>query len=216
MNSHSCAICGQATTKKCARCQTAYFCSKECQQKALHSILTANFQAWPEHKKNCSFDGGLPIPLGSANHPSILLISFGKEDWFDKMYEHLLKFLKAKATFYEATNPAEYTALIDGPSVKLTAILITTSEFSERKYSAIHARVVEYAKAGGTVIFCGLFSSMISPPKMTEMWHSKWNLPWQSGGYHRTTFSLNPHLAPKLGTVSSLPPAYSMKAVQLS
>ena len=111
---------------------------------------------------------------------------------------------------------AEFVSLTSGGTVKPTAILITTSFFAEDKYSAIHQHVVQYARQGGVVVFCALFSSMISPPKMTEMWRSQWNLPWKSAGYDRWTFELNPERTHRLQNIVSLPGAYSMKAVSLS
>ncbi|KAJ3042451.1 hypothetical protein HDV00_007221 [Rhizophlyctis rosea] len=39
---HPCAVCKTPTTKKCSRCQSAYYCKKECQR-----------GAWREHKRVC-------------------------------------------------------------------------------------------------------------------------------------------------------------------
>jgi hypothetical protein len=217
MDGQSCAVCNQHTSKRCGRCNTQYFCSKDCQKKVPAHSLTANIgQGWSSHKGVCKFDGGPAIPLGDPSHPSVLLVSFGKESWFDEIGAHLLEALKSRAAFTEATSPAEFVSLTSGGTVKPTAILITTSFFAEDKYSAIHQHVVQYARQGGVVVFCALFSSMISPPKMTEMWRSQWNLPWKSAGYDRWTFELNPERTQRLQNIVSLPGAYSMKAVSLS
>ena len=129
------------------------------------------------------------------------------------MYSNLLSALKTRASVSEATNPSELASIVS--TVKPTVILITTAEPAERKYSAIRNRLVDYARAGGTVIFCGMFSSFIRPPRMDEMWITDWNLPWKFGDYHRTTFSLNPSCTQKLQNLSGMPKSYNMKAVHI-
>lgn len=95
------------------------------------------------------------------------------------------------------------------------AIVVTEAEIASHKYSAIRAKVVDYAKAGGIVVFCGLFSSMIRPSKLNDMWISDWNLPWKVGAYHRATFRLNSSRTQKLRSITSMPKTYSMKALHL-
>ena len=153
------------------------------------------------------------IIVGDPNNPSVLLLSFGKDPCFDDITKHLMNGLKRRAAFHEATTAEEFTSLI--ATVTPTAIVVTEAEIAKHKYSSIRAKVVDYAKTGGIVVFCGMFSSMIRPLKLNDMWLSDWNLSWKSGDYHRTTFRLNPSRTQKLRSITSMPKRYSMKAVHL-
>ena len=80
-------------------------------------------------------------------------------------------------------------------------ILVTTADFAKNQHAALHTKVVEYARAGGTVIFCGQFSNMITPPNFDAFFASYWSLPWKFGNYHRSTYIPNPVRRPKVQVV---------------
>ena len=98
--------------------------------------------------------------------------------------------------------------------LKPTAILVVTAEVAKPRFSGIRAKLVEYVKNGGTLIYCGHFTNFIRPPTFDEMMQSDWNLPWTFGDYHRSTFALSPTRHARLQG-KPLPPKYSMKAVQI-
>lgn len=145
--------------------------------------------------------------------PSVLLISLKNESWFEGLYFHLLKSLKSRATVMESTTKSD--ALTKLSSSTFSAILVTTAEFASLRYEDLHSKVVEYVKAGGTVVFCGLFSSMIRPPDFDRFFRSTWSLPWKFGDYNRTTFILNPSRHARLQFNPELAASYSMKAVHV-
>ena len=122
-----------------------------------------------------------------ASKPQILHLAIDKAPYFDEMYSHLITTLKDRASVSEAVNPSVASAKLSSPLVNWTAILITSSQFSSKKYKSLHATVIEYAKGGGTVIFCGQFSSTIRPPNFDKFFGDTWSLPWKYGDYNRTT-----------------------------
>ena len=42
-------------------------------------------------------------------------------------------------------------------------MIVTTAQFASTSNKSLHNRIVEYAKAGGIVIFGGMFSNTIRP-----------------------------------------------------
>jgi hypothetical protein len=145
--------------------------------------------------------------------PVILIIGIGKHSFQDEMYSDLLTNLKSLATVHEATREADASAKLQ--SLNPTAVLITAGDFAKRSHQGIHGPVVDYAKSGGTVVFCQQFSSLISPPLFDSFFGSTWSLPWKFGNYNRTTFYLNPSRNGKLKDKVMLPKSYSMKAVHV-
>lgn len=130
------------------------------------------------------------------------------------MYKHLLSALNEHAgAVSETSTVVDSTTFLASTNPK--AILITTAAFAKRKYHKLQTTVVEYAQAGGTVILCGQFCNMISPPVMDAFFQSTWSLPWKFGDYHRTTFKLNPLRAERLRNTTALKDPYSIKAVHI-
>ncbi|MCJ1422039.1 hypothetical protein MMC32_008408 [Xylographa parallela] len=77
---------------------------------------------------------------------------------------------------------------------------------------------------GGTVLFCGNFSSMTRPSTFNLYFGSEWQLPWTFGDYHRTTMALNPAFRVSTAgnasfkfdpNTTDLDAAYSQKAVHI-
>ena len=72
-----------------------------------------------------------------------------------------------------------------------------------------------YALSGETVVLGGMISNYKTPPLTNQYFEEQWNLPWRSGSYHRTTFSLNPNADCGNLDAGKLAPAYSQKALHL-
>ncbi|KAL6301888.1 hypothetical protein BKA93DRAFT_442434 [Sparassis latifolia] len=143
---------------------------------------------------------------------SILLLSLNKFSGFDELHGHLLTALRAKAEVHEVTSSGNaIQRLSTAPHPK--AIIVTDAGVTERKNNKVLAKLVEYVTSGGTIIFACQFSSFVRPVDMNSMFQKSWNLPWNAGSYHRTTFALNSSVK-GLG-LDGLASEYSMKAVHL-
>lgn len=178
------------------------------------STFKLTIQGLKGHQRHCIFAvPETPTLLGDPNHPSVLVISFGKDPSYDDVTKHLFEGLKSKAPVYEATTPAEFIFFI--ARVKLTAIIVTEGNFAQPVFSDIRKKVADYAKEGAIVVFCGCFSSTLDARPLHDMWLSDWNLDWKMGDEYRATFRLNPSRNQKLQTVTSMPSLCSMNALHL-
>ncbi|KAH9946733.1 hypothetical protein B0H21DRAFT_387638 [Amylocystis lapponica] len=148
----------------------------------------------------------------SNSRASVLLLTLAKWDSFESMNEHLLSALRARANVQEAATASDaMRRLSQSPPPR--AVIATDAAVTEREHSKLLAKLVQYVKAGGILVFACQFSSFVSPPDLGVLFKRSWNVPWVSGSYHRTDFEVNPAVA-SLG-VGSLVPQYSMKALHL-
>jgi MYND finger len=128
----------------------------------------------------------------------ILIISIGMQETFHDLYEGLLGSLAdVGAVVTEVESHIEAGNLLRNESPP-DAVLITTSEFIQRKYRALHIQLRDHVKAGGTVVYCGLFSSFTRPPDFKRHFSDIWSLPWEFSAYTRVTPKLNRDRHPSL------------------
>ncbi|KAL9125669.1 MAG: hypothetical protein Q9217_005164 [Psora testacea] len=99
---------------------------------------------------------------------------------------------------------------------KPAAIYILDGGVSKPKFANFQARLAQYVREGGALIFGNLFSSFVTPPDMGKMFRS-FGFQWEFGNYHRTDFALNPAMQSmfKEASFNGLEREYSMKAVHL-
>ncbi|WEW58600.1 hypothetical protein PRK78_004068 [Emydomyces testavorans] len=125
----------------------------------------------------------------SKARPCIMLLSIASEEWFDEMYARLITALSARAPVVRArTSNAALTFLHNNhPS----AIFATDPGVVEPENGAVLQALKQYVSSGGKLIFGGLFSSFVPPMEMGAFFRNNFDLPWESGAYHRTTLQLN-------------------------
>ncbi|RYP40846.1 hypothetical protein DL768_010567 [Monosporascus sp. mg162] len=150
-----------------------------------------------------------------ASKPVVLLLSIGDEGdrrLTNATWAGLIAELEAKSDVKRATTAEEAQVLMDQhPSPR--GIFIPDAGITKRGNDAVTQRLVQFVRMGGTVIFGGVFSSLIRPPDLDRYFEKSWSLPWKYGSYHRTTVHLN---TSSLGRPQSgLPLSYSQKAVNL-
>ena len=147
----------------------------------------------------------------------ILYLRLGDEtqaSLFDDMYQDVRTKIASLSSTEEAkTSAAAQTSL---STQRFKAILAVDGGIATRRNNAFQKSLATYAKNGGTVIFCCLFSSFVRPPDMNKLWEN-FELPWKSGDYHRTTFYLNQKMKNVLGSqrAARLDREYSNKALHL-
>lgn len=150
----------------------------------------------------------------STNKPHLTLLSLEKEPWLEETYGPLFQSLKAKADVTEITTAHTFS---DGPQrsgqllILATDAALTTNDFR----SQLDAAVKRVRDDGATLIFGCVFSSFARPPEIGPCF-AAFGLPWESGDYHRTDFSVNNACASLPPEVKDrLVPRYSQKALHL-
>ncbi|KAJ7084842.1 hypothetical protein B0H15DRAFT_383077 [Mycena belliarum] len=142
----------------------------------------------------------------------VLQLSLAPEGFFDGVLDHTLAALRARITVSVARSASQAFDLLASPD--LTAVFVTDPGIVEPKHIALRAKLVAYAKAGGSVVIGGMFSSFVTPPKLNSFFREAWGLQWATGSYHRVVCTLNPGNE-TVQQNPSLLPSYSMKAVLL-
>ncbi len=150
-----------------------------------------------------------------SSRPTVLLLSLDKQTFWDEMYSNLVDTVAAKATIERAAKPENaFTYLTNNTP---SAIIVTDPAIVKRKpaLNTVREKVVDYVRGGGTAILATHFSSFVRPLDLGHWFRASWDLPWQSGDYHRTTVYLNPECRVRQLNQASLPEEYSQKAVFL-
>ncbi|KAL8844150.1 MAG: hypothetical protein Q9176_001556 [Flavoplaca citrina] len=134
---------------------------------------------------------------------------------FDDLYQPFCDEMNRSYTIVSARSAADAKSLLSLSTLR--AILVVDGGLTVGKeHIALQKQLSSYAQAGGTVIFCCLFSSFSKPSNFNGMFQS-FGLPWEFGAYHRTTFYLSQNIKSVLGhqRAIELEREYSMKAVHL-
>ncbi|KAG5639186.1 hypothetical protein H0H81_006090 [Sphagnurus paluster] len=151
------------------------------------------------------------VPPASSKKPFILLLALDG-DIMEGYKQPTIAAIKAKSPMQLACSAGDALKHLSSPD--LGGVFVVDAAITNRQNANIVAKLVAYAKAGGSVLIGGAFSSFVKPKDMNTFFEKSWGFKWTSGSYHRTTFWLNGthDLTPKN---PSLPPSYSMKALHL-
>ena len=164
----------------------------------------------------CNFELGnqqdVNVALPSASERFVLLVSMEDPDIFTSIHEHFLAALRKKASVISADTPQRVAALLQSPG--LLGVYATDAAISRPKHHSLLKKLVEYTKNGGVVVAGGLFSNHVRPNQFPAF-AKAWDLEWEYGSYHRTTFSTNP-ANEIVKRNPSLAPSYSMKSLHVA
>ncbi|KNZ77881.1 RNA polymerase II-associated protein 3 [Termitomyces sp. J132] len=141
----------------------------------------------------------------------VLILAFDS-DITDEYKEPMINLIKLKSQVKVASTQSEALRLLYSDAI--TGVFVADAAIANRKNAQMLTKLVEYAKAGGSVVIGGAFSSLVKPKDIGAFFLKSWGVPWKPGSYHRTTFFLNPaHELAKSNPV--LAQSYSMKALHL-
>ncbi|MCJ1383697.1 hypothetical protein MMC17_006811 [Xylographa soralifera] len=145
---------------------------------------------------------------------------------FTEVWSGLVTALKATAAVTFDYQPT--SAALKLHSRSFTTVLVVKPDIyfaAAMPNRHLRDQVRDFAELqGGTVLFCGTFSSMTRPTTFNLYFGSEWQLPWKFGDYHRTTMTLNPAFRVSTAENASfnfdldaadLESAYSQKAVHV-
>ncbi|KAI9752206.1 MAG: hypothetical protein M1815_000666 [Lichina confinis] len=144
--------------------------------------------------------------------PTIMLVSLVYLELNQDVSGHLLSALRSKATLLEVDS-AERAIAVLSSTISLHGIILGDGELGGKHFHAgLRARIVDFAKAGGTVVLGCDFSSLIRPSDFNKFFDKAWKLPWRFGTYYRSDFFAGAALEGKLND-RPIPASYSQKAV---
>ncbi|KAH8589799.1 U1biquitin-specific peptidase-like protein [Bisporella sp. PMI_857] len=158
---------------------------------------------------------GATTTLPTFSH-SVLLISLDKQPFFDDMYSQVMAKLRSKADVTEVTHIASAMKHLLAAH-QFAAVIVTDPEVMDNGFVAVQEKLVDYARAGGTVIFGFHCSSFVRPNDLARFFKETWSVNWQSGAYTRSMLSLNHRANPVFMSRRgpNLPQQFSMKALHL-
>ncbi|KAI9716442.1 MAG: hypothetical protein M1812_005337 [Candelaria pacifica] len=151
----------------------------------------------------------------NASRPTIFLLALDQQSFWDELYSNLVDSLAAKATIKRAVKPQPALTYLTNNTP--SAIIVTDPAIVKSKATtnAVRDKVIEYARGGGIVVLATLFSSFVRPDDLSNWFRTSWDLPWESGDYHRTTVHLDSECRMRQLNQTVLPEEYSQKAVFL-
>ncbi|TGO87887.1 hypothetical protein BPOR_0197g00070 [Botrytis porri] len=174
-------------------------CAEDAHNKDPRGLRGAAKYAWDKDRINAILEE-LDTSKLPGHSTSILLVSLASESWFDQMYASVLTKFRSKATIKDVTDDASAMKCMEESHNFGTIIFIN-----------INGKLVEYAKAGGILIFGFLLSSFTEPPKFEELMET-YGLDWKFGDCTQEIYNINGRA--DLNKKYNLMP-YSMKAVSL-
>ncbi|GAA5906542.1 hypothetical protein JCM8208_000475 [Rhodotorula glutinis] len=176
----TCAHCHKAASQlepavklmRCSACKVVFYCSRE--EQTLD---------WKRHQPACL----------SRRHaePYIAHIDFGRSTtdhspWFEPVFDAITP----ERSFVTVANSAELRSLLSHPILP-SAILSTTAALAEKQHANVRAALRIYIEKGGRVVVGGPGIGHLMMDEIPVLLSELGGVPWQVGGYHRTTHYLN-------------------------
>lgn len=145
--------------------------------------------------------------------PFIVILSLEQDEHFDSVHSHLRDALIQKANVREVTTPDQARRVLNS-TVRPHAVIVVDAFITNHAYRDIAFQIVDYTKAGGTVLYAGCLSSFVGPLDLSAHFETVWNLPWRYGRYDRAAFIANTFSTTGVD-LPELVQKYSMKTVFL-
>ncbi|KAF5871365.1 putative u1biquitin-specific peptidase protein [Botrytis fragariae] len=194
--------------------QTIDWFEEEAHNKDSYGLRGAAKYTWDKEKLNIALKE-LDTSSLSGDALSILLVSLGKEYWFDGMYVDVIAKLRSKTTVREVTDSISAMKHVRNAIQNYLAIIVTDAVFMLPTYLAINRELIEYVKSGGTVIFGFMIANLAEPPTFEKYFSSSgWGLNWKFGTYTRDTYEVNSQAHLTKSCKATLE-SYGMKALSL-
>ncbi|KAI0641698.1 hypothetical protein C8Q79DRAFT_1014122 [Trametes meyenii] len=144
--------------------------------------------------------------------PLVVLLCFDHLELFESLNHRSLRALEQKSDLRKVTTPSDALYYLGGPT-RPHAVLIGDGAVAGVEEQTVLHKLIEYAKAGGTVVYMGCFSTLTGVEGRNYTFKA-WGLSWESGDYRHDTWTANPRV--KGLNVGELATMYKVKAVNAS
>ncbi|PIL32501.1 transporter [Ganoderma sinense ZZ0214-1] len=126
--------------------------------------------------------------------PLIVILCLEQHSAFDH-FNATLEALAQKAVVRKASTLAQARRYLTS-TVRPHAIIVAEAAVADPEYYEVLVRLVEYARAGGTVVYSGVFSLLVFYSDLAAMFTNAWGLSWgvPSTTIVSGTHTLNPRV----------------------
>jgi hypothetical protein len=164
--------------------------------------------------KNIPKHATMASSQNASGQPLIAILTLDKPDFFSDMFGGFIHLLKMKAEVRQIATPEDATTVFNS-NPKPTVILSADQSLVDSTRTSLVQDIVSYVRAGGILVFMGLFVIFSRGARRLIALFSSLDLSWQWDAYYRTTFQFNRETMHFDRSVL-IPPGYSQKALQLA
>ena len=143
--------------------------------------------------------------------PHVAILCLEQYQLFSAVYGPHLHILATRLQISEATTLAQARRYLSS-TVRPQAIIVADAFTTNPAYRDILFQLVDYAWAGGTVIYAGLVGCFTRPIDLDAAFQHVWGVPWRSSNFYQQTFSLNPSAKCISTDPKHVSHAYTMRA----
>ncbi|PIL32506.1 transporter [Ganoderma sinense ZZ0214-1] len=128
-----------------------------------------------------------------AVKPLIIILCLQSESAFAECNPDILPALAQKSVVRKAKTLSQARRYLNS-TTRPHVVIVSDAAVTYPENHELLPRLVEYAKAGGTVLYSGIFSSMVLYPDLKAMFKTVWGLPWRVCAYTSGNFTVNPRV----------------------
>ncbi|TBU26913.1 hypothetical protein BD309DRAFT_861448 [Dichomitus squalens] len=128
-----------------------------------------------------------------VSKPLIVVICLDEEGVSEIINDRLYTVLARKDEVLKATSLSEARRHLTS-TIRPHAVIVADDAVTYPRNREVLLRLVEYAKAGGTVVYAGTFSSSVRHQDLDSMFKDVWGLPWRAFSFATTTHTVNPRV----------------------
>ena len=143
--------------------------------------------------------------------PHVAILCLEQYQLFSAVYGPHLHILATRLQISEATTLAQARRYLSS-TVRPQAIIVADAFTTNPAYRDILFQLVDYAWAGGTVIYAGLVGCFTRPIDLNAAFQHVWGVPWRSSSFYQQAFSLNPSAKCISTDPKHVSHAYTMRA----
>ncbi|RPD52546.1 hypothetical protein L226DRAFT_617797 [Lentinus tigrinus ALCF2SS1-7] len=147
--------------------------------------------------------------------PRVVILCLERYQLFSAIYGPHISTLATRLEVCEATTLAQARRYLSSTAPP-QAIIVADAFTTNPAYRDILFQLVDYAWAGGTVIYAGLVGCFTRPVDLDAAFQHAWGVPWRSSRFYQHTFTLNPTVRSISTNPQHTLPAYSMRARSIS
>ncbi len=128
-----------------------------------------------------------------ASKPLIVILCLQSEKTFQEINPDILPALAQKSVVRKANTLPQARRYLTS-TTRPHAIIVADAAVTYPENHELLPRIVEYAKAGGTVVHSGTFSSTVLYPDLKAMFKNVWGLPWRVCAHTSGSHAVNPRV----------------------